>query len=144
MRVGCEVGYDLIGSDTHANGPTYRLARYFPSHHVGVPRYESCEELEDGDLKVRGCVCVDTVIRFDYNKAAVCLCRGGEGGGAQTAGVGGQGCGEAGGVKVGGFRRSFIDYTEVAQIMEHLALGRGEVGFAVGNAELERAEGEEE
>ena len=142
--MGCEVRYDLIGSDTHANSPTYRLACYFPSHHVGIPRYESCEELEDGDLKVRGCICVDAVIRFDYNEAAVCICRGGEGGGAQTAGVRGQSCGEAGGVKVGGFRRSFMDYAEVAQIVEHLALGGGEVGFAVGNAELERAEGEEE
>ena len=37
-----------------------------------------------------------------------------------------------------------MDYAEVAEVLEHLGLGGGEVGFAIWETEFEGAEGEEE
>ena len=45
---------------------------------------------------------------------------------------------------MGGGGGGLVDYTEVAEVLEHLGLGGGEVCFAVGEAEFEGTEGEEE
>ena len=47
-------------------------------------------------------------------------------------------------MEVGGGGGGLVDDAEVAEVEEHLGLGGGEVGFAVGEAEFEGAEGEEE
>ena len=67
---------------------------------------------------------------------------GGEAGG-QGAGVGREGCGEAGGIETGWGTGVLVDDAEVAQIVEHLRLGWRERFLAVVLAEFEAGEGEE-
>ena len=73
-----EVADDLIARDAHANSPADGLARDFAGDHVGIARDEAGEELEDGDLQVRGCVSVDAVVGFDDDEALVIVCGRGE------------------------------------------------------------------
>lgn len=141
----------MIGCYSHGYGAADRFAGYFSGDHVWVAGYEAGEELEDGDLEVGGGVGVDAVVGFDDDEANFCAAigrggggGGGEGGGAQAGGVGGEGCGEAGGVEMGGEGGGLVDYAEVAEVLEHLRLRGGKVGFGVGEAEFEGAEGEEE
>ena len=97
-------------------------------------------------MEGRGGVGVDAVVCFDDEEA------GGVGGGgadfggnaAECAGVGSEGCGKAGGVEVGGVGTGLVHYAKIVEISEHLDLGFCQVRFAVGLAEFEAAEHEEE
>lgn len=89
VRVRGEVADDLIGCDTHGDGAADGFAGDFSGDHVWVAGREAGEELQDGDLQVRGCVGVDAVVCFDHDEAPVVVCCGGEAGGAQAACVGG-------------------------------------------------------
>ena len=91
--MGGEVAYDLVARDAHADGAADGLAGYFSGDHVWIARYEAGEELQDGDLKVGGGVGINAVVGLDDDEAAVFICRGREGGGAEAAGVGGEGGG---------------------------------------------------
>lgn len=99
---------------------------------------------------------IQTIIRFNHDEAgpigiiAVIWSGGGvdsgveaNGGVAQCAGIGGEGCSEAGGIEIRALRRGAVNDAVVAQVSQHFGLGRGEVGFAIGLAELEAAEHEE-
>ena len=136
----------MVGGDAHGDGAADGFAGDFAGEHVWVAGEEAGEELEDGDLEGGGGVGVDAVVCFDDDEAGFCGVGtgGGEGGGAEAVGVGGEGCGEAGGVEVGGGRGGLVDDAEVGEVLEHLGLRGGEVCFAVGEAEFEGAEGEEE
>ena len=93
MGVGGEVAYDLVARDAHADGAADGLAGDFSGDHVWIARYEAGEELQDGNLEVGGGVGVDAVVGLDDDEAAVFLCGGSEGGGAEATGVGGEGGG---------------------------------------------------
>lgn len=144
MRVRGQKTDNLIARDAHADGAADRLARDLAGDHVGVAGREAAEELQDGDLQLRGCVGVDAVVGLDDDEALAVggAERGVEAGGgvAQGAGVGGEGRGEASGVEAGGGWGGLVHDAEVAEVVEHLDLGGGEGGFAVVLAEVEATE----
>lgn len=148
MGVRGEEADDLLARDPQAHGASDGFPGDFAGDHVRVPCGEAGEELQDGDLQLRGCVSVDAVVGLDDDEAfAVGGAEGGveaRGGGAQGAGVGGEGRGEAGGVEAGGGGGVLVDDAEVGEVVEHLELGGGERCFAVVLAEFEAAEHEEE
>ena len=93
MRVRGEETDNLLARDAHSDGAADGLACDFTGDHVGISRLEVDEELEDGDLQVRGGVGVDAVVCLDDDEAvAVGGAEGAVeagGGGAQGASVGG-------------------------------------------------------
>ena len=129
VRVRGQETDDLIARDAHAHGATDGLARDFAGDHVGVAGREAAEELQDGDLELRGGVSVNAVVGLDDDEAfAVGGAHSGfEPGGdaAEGAGVGGEGRGEAGGVEAAGGRGGLVDDAEVAEVFEHLDLCGG-------------------
>lgn len=139
---------DLLAGDTHAYSAADGFPGDFAGDHIRVAGGEAGEELEDGDLQLRGRVSVNAIICLDDDEAfAVCGAEGGvEAGGdaAEGTGVGGEGCSEAGGVEARGGGGALVDDAEVAEVIEHLELGGGEGGFAVVLAEFEAAKHEEE
>ena len=78
--MGGEVAYDLIACDAHTDGSADGFAGYFSCNHVGIACYEAGEKLEDGNLEVRRCICIDSVVGLDDNEASVIVCCRGEGG----------------------------------------------------------------
>lgn len=103
VRVRGQKTDDLIARDTHAHRAADGLPRDFAGHHIGVTSRKTAEELQDGDLQLRGGVSVDAVVCLNDNEA---LAVGGaesvfESGGyaAKGAGVGCEGRGETGRVE---------------------------------------------
>lgn len=149
MRVRGQIGDDLLRRDAHPHGATDGLARQLSRHHVRVAGAEPAEEREDGDLQGRGGVGVDAVVGLDHDEAAVVVRRGraGERGCAKTGCVRRERRGETGRVEEAGSGRvaaGLVDDAVVAQVLEHLELRLRQVGFRVGEPELEGAEHEEE
>ena len=148
MCVRSQESDDLFAGDTHADGAADGFPSDLPRDHVRVAGGEAGEELEDGNLQLRGCVSVDAVVGLDDNEAfAVGGAEGGVEAGrdaAEGAGVGGEGCGKARGVEARGRGGALVHDAEVAKVVEHLELGAGEGRFAVVLAKFEAPEHEEE
>lgn len=118
---------DLIARDAHAHRAADGLACDFAGYHVRVAGREPAEELQDGDLQLRGGVSVEAVVRLDDNEA---LAVGGaesvfKSGGyaAEGAGVGCEGRGETSRVETAGGGGWLVDYAKVTEVFEHLDLG---------------------
>ena len=139
MGVSIKEGDDLVGRYAHGNCTANRLPCYLPGHHVWVPGRQAGEELEDGDLKGGGCVCIDPVVCFDDDEAVGRFGGGGRANGvveacrgvAKGVCVGGQSRGEASRVEATGVRGGQVDKSEIAKVFEHVDLSVGESGFAV-------------
>ena len=148
MRVRGQKTDDLVARDAHSHCPANRLPRDLPRHHVRVTGPQPGEELQNSNLQLGSRIGVHAVIGFDDDEAlAICGAeRVVEAGGdaAEGAGVGGEGCGEAGGIEAAGGWGVLVDDAKVGKVFKHLPLGGGKGRFAVVLAELKATEHEKE
>jgi len=71
--MGGKEGDNLFRGYAECDCTANRLAGYFSGDHIGIAGVYAGEELEDSDLELRCCVCVDAVIGLDDNEAlAIC------------------------------------------------------------------------
>ena len=148
MGVRRQEADDLFTSDAHSDSVANRFTSDLPGYHVRIAGGEACEKLQNGDLELRCCIGVDTVVRFYHYKTFAV--RGAKGvvkagrGTPKGAGIGGQSGGKAGGVETGRGGSVLVNNAEIREVVQHLKLGRSEGGFAVVLTEFETAEHKEE
>ena len=121
MCVRAQEADDLLARDAHAHSATDGFTSNFARNHVWVPSADAGEEVEDGDLQLRGGVGVDAIVSLDDDESLITIC-GAEGvvetcgDAAEGTGVGCEGRGEARRVEARGLGAGLVDYSEVAKV----------------------------